>query len=253
VPETERNTLNSWYAEWLSVEEPEQTKYTTMLILIPQDNQESKSLFVFVPALRRSLRSSLGARCSPLLGTDYAEDDFKWQGYNGGIGGVQAKALGHQQILALVGDFAAMGGNLPDSYYMPLGWPKPSWGAWQLRDVDAINVMPIRSERRGYCYGKRIIYEDSATHYALWEDIFDTEMKLWKTAFLAQRTIVSKSLGEVPGPFVSSGWDLKYNHMTNTSTQNRYGEDLLVDSDAPREYQNLIAYTTPAGLAQIMR
>jgi hypothetical protein len=57
-------------------------------------------------------------------------------------------------------DYKALGGDFPNNYYMPLGWPKPSWGPWQLRDVDVIDVRRVPSEARGYCMGSRIIYED---------------------------------------------------------------------------------------------
>lgn len=52
-----------------------------------------------------------------------------------------------------------LGGDFPANYYMPVGWPKPSWENWQLRDVDVIDMRRIPGERSGYCYGKRIMYE----------------------------------------------------------------------------------------------
>jgi hypothetical protein len=253
VPTHETNGLDDWYTEWLSVEEPEQMKYTTLLMLYPTDSQQPKELFTFVPALRRWIRGSLASRCSPVAGTDYAQDDYKREGFNGGIGVFGAEFIRHQHILALTGDYAPLGGNFPNNYYMPLGWPKPDWGEWQLREVDVIDVRRVPVEQAGYCYGKRVIYEDSSTHYALWEDGYDTNMRLWKTALLAQRTIRTGSLGAVPGAFNASAWDLKNEHMTNTSTQSRDGGDVLFDSGVPKEYQNLVSYSTPSGLAEIMK
>jgi Protein of unknown function (DUF1329) len=243
---------NYWYTEWTSIEEPEELRYTTLLRLYPKDNQREQELFVFAPSLRRWFRGSLPA-CSPVVGTDYAEDDFKRVGFNGGLGSFDAKFLEHQRVLALTGDYAPLGGDFPANYYRSLGWPRSSWGNWQLRDVDVIDVRRISGDRASYCYGKRIIYEDSETRYALWEDAYDKNMHLWKLAFLAQRLVNEPSLGAVPGAFSSTAWDLKNRHLTNTSTQSRNGQDVFVDGEVPTQYRDFVAYSTPAGLAEIMK
>jgi Protein of unknown function (DUF1329) len=249
----EPRDYNYWYTEWASVEEPEELRYTTLLTLYPKDNSREKELFVFVPSLRRWLRSSLAAACSPVTGTDYAEDDFKRVGFNGGLGSFDATFLEHQQIIALTGNYAPLGGDFPSNYYMPLGWPRPSWGNWQLRQVDVIDVRRIPGELARYCYGKRIIYEDSDTHYALWEDVYDKNMRLWKTALLAQRIVSNGLIGGVPGAFTSTAWDLENRHLTNATTQSKDGRDVLIDGAAPAQYSNFVAYSTPAGLAEIMK
>jgi hypothetical protein len=251
-PEETRGS-DYWYTEWLSVEEPEELRYTTLLMLYPKDNQRAEELFTYIPALRRWLRESLTSRCSPVVGTDYVQDDFKRVGFNGGLGMFDSQFLEHRQILALTGDYLPLGGQFPLNYYMPLGWPKPSWGNWQLRDVDVVDVRRIPAERGGYCYGKRIIYEDSQTHYALWEDAYDRKMRFWKTALLAQRLVKTPLLGEVPGAFSSTAWDFEGFHLTNATTQGRQGSDVLVDGDVPAEYRNFTRYSTLAGLSQIMK
>lgn len=253
VSAEESKANDYWYTEWLSVEEPEQLRYTTLLMLYPKDTQRDEELFTFVPSLRRWFRGSLTSRCSPVVGTDYIQDDFKRVGFNGGLGLFDAKFLQHQQILALTGDYSPLGGEFPLNYYMPLGWPRPSWGNWQLRDVDVIDIRRVPAEMGGYCYGKRIIYEDSQTHYALWEDVYDKRMHFWKTALIAQRLIRNASLGEVPGAFSSTAWDFQGRHLTNASTQSKGGRDVLVDSDVPPEYRNFSRYSTLAGLSQIMK
>jgi hypothetical protein len=242
-----------WYTEWLTVEEPEELRYTTLLMLYPKDNQRAEELFTYIPSLRRWIRGSLTSRCSPVAGTDYVQDDFKRVGFNGGLGMFDAQFLQHRQILALTGNYLPLGGDFPLNYYMPLGWPRPSWGNWQLRDVDVIDVRRIPALASGYCYGKRIVYEDSQTHYALWEDAYDRKMHFWKTALLAQRLPKKPSLGEVPGSFSSTAWDFELRHLTNASTQGKQGGDVLVDDDVPQEYRNFTRYSTLAGLAQIMK
>jgi hypothetical protein len=47
---------------------------------------------------------------------------------------------------------------------MPLGWPTPALGKWQLRDVYVISVSKVPSKAAGYCYGKRVMYVDKATY-----------------------------------------------------------------------------------------
>src|SRR5262249_54263755 len=142
-----------WYTEWLSVEEPEELRYTTLLMLYPKDLLRQKELFVFVPALRRWFRSSLAAACSPVTGTDYAEDDFKRVGFNGGLGAVDAQFIGHQRMRARGGDFAPPGVDFPVNCYTPLGWRKRSGGRWQVRGVDLIEVRRMESERAGSSWG----------------------------------------------------------------------------------------------------
>jgi hypothetical protein len=253
VSPEESKANDYWYTEWLTVEEPEQLRYTTLLMLYPKDTQRDEELFTFVPSLRRWFRGSLASRCSPVTGTDYVQDDFKRVGFNGGLGLFNSQFLQHQQILALTGDYSPLGGEFPLNYYMPLGWPRPSWGNWQLRDVDVIDIRRVPTEMAGYCYGKRIIYEDSQTHYALWEDVYDKNMRFWKTALVAQRVVKKAPLGDVPGAFSSTAWDFEGLHLTNATTQSKEHGDVSVDSEVPPEYRNFTRYSTLAGLSQIMK
>ncbi|MGH7906864.1 MAG: DUF1329 domain-containing protein, partial [Candidatus Binataceae bacterium] len=72
------------YAEYTRVLAPEQSKYTTQLTLYYTNPTKPEDLFLFIPALRRTLRLSSAARCSPFVGTDWTQDDVKQQ-FNGGI------------------------------------------------------------------------------------------------------------------------------------------------------------------------
>jgi len=252
VPREDVRAPNLWFSEWLMVIAPEQSRYTAQLTLFPVDNQRNQELYVFLPSLRRSVRLSLTARCSPVLGTDFVQDDYKSSGFNGGIAMFDARFLGRRKILTLFGDYKPMGGDFPNNYYMPLGWPKPSWGQWQVRDVDVIDVRRVPSKRNGYCYGSRIIYEDAETRFALFEEIFDNNLKLWKISLANQREVRDPEIGLVPGPVTSAGWDVQNDHMTSVSTTDKYGHDLFPNSAAPAEYQDFDKYSTPGGLAQIL-
>jgi hypothetical protein len=246
APSQDPQAPNLWFSEWIMVESPEQSKYTAQLTLFPKDNQRNEELYVFLPSLRRSIRLSSAARCAPVLGTDYIQDDYKSIGFNGGIAMFDARFLGRRKILTLFGDYKPLAGDFPNNYYMPLGWPKPSWGGWQLRDVDVIDVRRVPSKRNGYCVGSRIIYEDAQNHYALWEESFDLSLKLWKVSWVAQRQVKDPAIGFVPGPVTSTVWDVQNDHMTNVSTQDKFGDDLLPNSAAPMEYRDFNKTQRPA-------
>ena len=160
------------------IEEPEQFKYITELTIFYQDVKREEGNYVFLPALRRSLRTATTARCSPFGGGDFTKDDVR-AGFNGGISVFDAQFLRDQQILGLT-DLTTNDSIFPQNWDMPLGWPKPSWGPWSLRDVWVIDVRRIPLLTLGYCYGKRIMYVDKKFAHELWSDLYDVNMKLWK-------------------------------------------------------------------------
>ena len=64
--------LQTQYIEVLS---PEQSRYTVSLTMQSDDPNKLAEIYVFLPSLRRSLRLSSAARCAPILGSDYLNDD----------------------------------------------------------------------------------------------------------------------------------------------------------------------------------
>ena len=118
-------------------ETPEQARYTASLALYYTDQQAHPypDDYVFVPALRRSLRLSTTARCSPVFGFDWTNDDAKFNGFNGSTSTYTGRYLGDRNILNLTAFDGSKGGRFPVGYDMPLGFPKPSWGKWELRDT----------------------------------------------------------------------------------------------------------------------
>ena len=259
-PNVSANESDSvWYTEWLMVEAPEQAKYTAQLTLFYRDNQKVQDEYVFVPTLRRSLRLSSSARCSPLLGSDLAQDDAQVTGFNGGIALFDAKYLGRKKVIALTGayNYYAVGHDFPKGFYNPLMFPPPSVGKWQVRDVDVLDIERIPSERPGYCYGKRVMYVDRYYHTGVWQDLYDNNMKLWKTALLAvpdAASVPGVPGGRAPGlDGFFTMWDVQNQHLTLITGLNEKGEGYLINSDAPKEFQDYTKYATPAGLSQIMR
>jgi hypothetical protein len=255
IPRNAEEQDDIWFSEWLMLEEPEQSKYTANLLLFHKDNQLPQDSYVFVPALRRSLRLAVTARCAPVAGSDFVQDDYNTKGFNGGLALFDSKYLGTRKILALANDYANVTGDFPNNWAMPLGWPKPSWGAFELRDVDLVDIRRVPSERAGYCYGSRIIYVDQAYTFSDWTEIYDQNLELWKIFGGGAAHVVDvPAIGRVvTNAAVSGGWDVQNDHASYLSTIDKAGHEGLFNQNAPKEYQDFSRYCTPGGLMQILQ
>jgi hypothetical protein len=251
-PLTEPNSGGAWYSEWAMLEAPEQSKYLANLTIFWQDNQKMEDDFAFVPALRRTLRLSASARCSPIFGTDYTRDDARG-GFNGGLTSFRADWLRDQKILALSHITTAVG-TFPDNYDMPLGFARPSWGPWEVRDTYVIDIRRIPSEAQGYCYGKRINYVDKVFLHEDWSDLYDANMKLWKVLQLgAAPKVINGVETSVIGSFWAGMWDFQNYHATLAFTADGPGRDITIDDAVPKEFEDIQRYCTPGGMMMIMR
>jgi hypothetical protein len=256
IPHTDPQASGAWFSEWLMVEQPEQSRYTADLTLFWQDLTKMEDSYVFVPALRRSLRLSTSARCAPLFGSDMVHDDQR-VGYNGGLSLFNAAFMGSRKIIALT-DLTNADGAWPGNYNMPLGWSKPSWGPWSLRMVDVIDVRRVPSQAQGYCYGSKIMYVDHQFYHQLWEEIYDANMKLWKLVHIGLQP-ASLTAGEAEAPYgggiIETYWDLQNDHVSHVFTANADGktDGLRFNKNVPTQYDNVTRYSTPSGLMQIMR
>ena len=92
---------------------------------------------------------------------------------------VRVAVLGEKKILNLMG-FNMPSTGFPNNFDMPLGWPSPSWGKWQLRDVYVLSASKLPVFGRAYCYGKRVMYVDKHFYGLLWEDLYDPQDRPWK-------------------------------------------------------------------------
>src|SRR5579885_14481 len=101
--------------------EPEQERYTTVLVVYYEDPTKPEGQYIFIPQLRRVLRGSSNSRCAPVSGSDYALDDFSV--FSGGIARFQADLVREQPIFALVNSEPQVYGK-PSNYYFPLFFPK---------------------------------------------------------------------------------------------------------------------------------
>jgi len=251
-PVTEPTASGAWYTEWTMVESPEKFKYTAALTIFWQDDQKPEDDYTFLVNLHRTLRLSTGARCAPMFGTDYARDDAHL-GFNGGTARFQAKWLHDQKIIALT-QMNTAEGTYPDNYDMPLGFAKPSWGQWEVRDAYVIDVRRIPSEAAGYCYGKRIMYVDKALQHEVWSDLYDPDMHLWKIMqFAFAPKLMNGGESSEIGSVWSAIWDFQKRHATIAFTADGPGRDMLVDEQVPKQYENIERYSTPGGLTAVMR
>jgi hypothetical protein len=256
IPVDETYSPGSWFTEWFMQETPEQARYTASLQIFYKDMEAHPfpDQFVFVPAIRRSLRLSTSARCAPTFGSDWAADDAKLNGFNGSISTYTGDALGERKVIELLSDQQWKGYDFPNEYYMPIGFFKPSWGAWENRPVSIVDVHRIPSEASGYCYSSRVMYLDRENWSTFWNDNFDSNKKLWKLF------AYENAMGDVPGlghTWVGIGamsWDIQNSHSTIWSSWgNPAHKSHYIDNAAPKEYLNGIKYGSSAGLMELMR
>jgi hypothetical protein len=255
VPHDVNYAPGTWYTEWAMQETPEQAHYTASLSLyyIDQEKFPFPDTYVFVPALRRSLRLANTARCAPVFGFDWTYDDGKTNGFNGSTSIYTGDFLADRKLLTLA-HFNTEGAVFPDGYLMPLGFPKPSWGKWEVREHAITDVHRIASEAAGYCYSSRILYADKEHWSASWADLYDSNHKLWKSiAFYTDA-------GEVPGyghmwdGAASMAMDLQNSHATiYSSFGNPAKRGPYVDANVPKEYMDGVKYGSPSGLMMILR
>jgi hypothetical protein len=170
-----------YYTTWFMIEEPEQQRYSTTLTIEYTDLSKPEDVFTFVPSMRRTQRLSAAARCAS-SGTETTPDDGRF-GFDSTIPDFSAALIGTRKILTEM-DIKSAGAAFPANYDMPLGWPKPSWGQWELRDSYILDLRKLPVKASGYCYGKRILYVDQQFFGPLWLDLYDPKMQLWKVALL---------------------------------------------------------------------
>jgi hypothetical protein len=99
-PRNDPQAPGAFVSQFQMIWAPEQFKYFTDLTIFYQDIKREEDNYVFVPAFRRTLRTSTFARCAPLFGGDYTKDDARG-GFNGRLSIFQANFLRDQIILAL--------------------------------------------------------------------------------------------------------------------------------------------------------
>jgi hypothetical protein len=252
VPPTVPAMVGKFWTQWFMITEPEQKRYTASLTIAYTDPERSEDVYAFLPALRRYQPVSALARCSTTEGMDITPEDYR-AGYDSNLAQMKVEYLGEKKVLALI--LSKMPGNFPAAYDMPLGWPKPSWGDWQVRDVYVISASKLAPFASGYCYGKRVMYVDKATFNTYWEELYDEKMQPWKIVGFFLHTIDVPGIGPVDstGSVIYSFWDIQNNHASFITDPADQGPNTYINEQAPRDYLDLTRYSNPAGLNLIMR
>jgi hypothetical protein len=258
-PITNPEAQGVYYSEFTRVLLPEQSRYTTQLTLYYADPTKSEDLFLFIPALRRTLRLSSAARCSPFVGTDFSQDDIKGGSFNGGLTRFQAQYVGLRKILSFTTGEPANFGNIDNYYRTGFMFPTPKVGEWEVRDAHLLDVRRIPSQQSGYCFSKRMLYVDAQSFISTWADLYDNSGKLWKTesfqdpAFL----IPHEGMQLYSGDFMVHMWDFQNMHLTLFTSADKDGNHQF-GGDACRNYHgvnydNIKLYSSVAGLSEILR
>ncbi|HKD65262.1 MAG TPA: DUF1329 domain-containing protein [Candidatus Binataceae bacterium] len=243
---------------------PEQSKYTTALALYPDDPRRVPEIYAFLPSLRRSLRLSSVARCAPLQGTDWTNDDQR-----GGFSGIPnwfiPRYLGEKKVLFMVhsawqakanentkfiGDFTLNGSAV--------GWPKPQETKVELRDVYVIDLVPTAETRASYCYSHRLLYLDKDLAFTADQaDTWDRSGKLWKLQFIPRgaTTGIPADLTGKSSFVMPSGGELGviYDVQGQHASIAWPGSPPALLSKAPQELRDISIYALPSGLNQIMK
>src|SRR5579883_1323970 len=185
-------------------------------------------------------------------GIDATTEDFH-NGFDSNLTELEVEYLARRKMIALI-DPQLPTAAFPADIEMPLGWPSPKWGKWQVRDVDVLSIKKIPSRAAHYCYGRRVMYADSHFASPLWEDMDDMSMKPLKMIALFPVKIEVPGVGVVnTAPFETEVfWDIQRNHAS-VSLDPALGRPYYINEQAPPEYHDDARYATPAGLNLIMR
>jgi len=239
------------YSTRFQLQIPEQTKYTTELTELSDDPRKLPEVYVFLPSLRRSLRLSSAAKCSPILGTDYIQDDNSWQPTN-----FDVKYLGHKKLLTFIGDpkkafskesYVGLSEGEPANTYP--GWPKYGTGLWELRNYQVIDLAWIKSLGR-YCYSHSIFYVDDQMNWAPYHDNYDNNGKLWKVFHLKWAPMNYHGVTTLiyNGYAGNAMTDIENSHVSAGASYNQ-----TLDEDVPGEYKDVEGMSSPGNLARIMK
>ncbi len=252
VPATMPGFADEFWTQWYIVTEPEQMRYTASLTIAYDDPKRPEDLYVFIPSLRRYQPVSSSARCSQTAGMDFTPDDYR-AGFDANLTQMKVDYLGEKKLLALI--LSEMPGKYPDVYDMPLGWPKPSWGKWQLRDVYVVSAGKLPKYAGGYCYGKRVMYIDRSNFSTYWEELYDPAMRPWKIVglFLHAMNVSGIGIVDESTSLIYAFWDIHNNHASFLGDPTDKGYPVYINEQVPNEYRDVQRYCTPAGLNLIMR
>jgi len=251
LPTNIPNTQGWFRTSYFTVISPEQSRYVTEMMLQKDDPAAGQEIFLFVPALRRSLRLSNAARCSPVLGLDYTNDDAALMPTT-----FRTVFLGKKKVLERISDGPK--GHDISAYLDPRtnpgvtfpAWPKDSGnsGHWELRDHYIVDLQKLASFGQ-YCFPHRVYYLDSESYIAMYKEEYDRGGQLQKFVWAMEQPVrvhderVLTFWGFSGNPIV----DFQNGHSTYHVSDGRF------DEDVPKEYQNYKEFAFPDALSRVMK
>jgi hypothetical protein len=247
------------FTEYLELTTPEQSKYTVSLTIFFLDPTREQENWSFVPSLRRALRLSASARCSPSLGTDFTVEEQKG-GFNLHIPDFVAHVAAHKMVLQMNHlepawpahtDFLDAATQHAWGFDTGLDWPPPP-SKWELREVYVNEIKRLPSKAAGYCYGLRRAYQDASDWTLPTEDLYDMGGKPWKFIALMSR-MHPNGYGDYfesdSSNYAVLGIDLQNHHMTIVTELDGDATDHYAKPDA----YSVSRYALPTGLLEIMQ
>ena len=242
---------NLFAARYL-VTAPEQSRYTTELQLQPADPSKFQESYVFLPSLRRSLRLSSAARCSPILGTDYVQDDGAWMPAN-----FDAHYIGSKKLLTIVmnpegaytpSNFQGAGGSKNNT--LP-GWPKAGTNKWEIAQLRYNRFAGTAGPGCLLLFTSYILRRQADQHCRNggggklrphWKAVQGSVGANAPYNFSGQTTILNYTTT------MSGVWDFQNKHATANND-----EPATFDEAVPAALQDVATLSTPGGLASVMK
>ncbi len=243
---------------------PEQSKYLTAMAIFPNDPNRVPELYVFLPSLRRSLRLSSTARCSPLQGTDWTNDDQRG-GFSGIPNWFEPHFLGEKKMLFIVHGGWIANASERENYLAnwvyggaSTGFPRPQRSKFELRDVYVLDLVPNSEIKSFYCYSHRVLYLDKQLAYtADHVDTWDHNQKLWKMQFVFRgpTSAIPADLNGQSSFVLPSGGEyaVNYDIQADHASVAWPASPPTINSRVPDQYHNLSLYALPSGLNQILK
>lgn len=195
---TEVNRDDLEFASQIVVRSPFDMAGTAMMTWRYRTAKEDM-LYGYVPAIRRVRRMTPAARSDALFGSDYAQDDASYGGYDGAINYFNWKFIGEGEVIGAFVDTKTnlITQNKVGQWVLQMkGKDLPKWSyekkleknsgapwfvdsaVWAKRPVWIIEGIP---KDPYYNYGRQVMYIDKETNLGYWKVIYDRTGKYWKT------------------------------------------------------------------------
>jgi hypothetical protein len=195
------------------------------------------------------------ARCSPIIGSDYSQDEARPTLFNSTPARFDATFLRDQPLLGMTVSQSSLYGDI-GNFYPHVLFPKPIVGKWEVRPTYVLDVRRIPSQQKGYCYSKKVLWIDSEIYSTLWEDLYDASGKLWKTAYVEPiaGVVPDEGIQGFSWQLYSVMYDLQAEHLSMYNSSNpavKINQNCgIYDGE---NYLNTARYASVSGLSEIMR